>query len=530
MTHLNKGRYIGPFWGSSNNYSTGRDPLGLQSTSQAAYSILLPGLTNLTNRLRYYGFYCWLLDEYDSRINKQNYKKQNQFIRRAEYMIALIMNIHSPDSLQISGSKFAASELKKLNDDDFYDLAFGADLDDEKHTYWKYPSGAFGQYYAGAMQTIGLISNVDGFLDFMCTKRDDVDVIDGTSLSMAFSKSINVELKDLFIKNILDGRLYKRDSKALFDAFSIDFITPKSEEWVLYNKMLFSIDFPTRQNFYKGSCFRKDSIEIILSYINDCVDPKKWRFFLYEIYHRKGEDHRNIKTDASIGWYYYQLNEFWHYGLEIIFWAVLTSLSKDYFAVSVNDFLNDFVNRIISNFKKNNLISDDNEILSSVIDKNSISDEFAIINAFQKAKKIDDIDSAIILGFKLLFKIFKSNNSKFDDLNLFGISYEMERDGDFVNGLNVFSSFSDISFSDFLRQFLLKNIINRHLDVAYRKMGSGLENSLKFNFEDNLLKHIETVEPVWTSPRLFALYSFFKDLSFVDRSGCLTSIGKEVIE
>ncbi|MGD1823446.1 MAG: hypothetical protein ACPKM0_11890, partial [Pleomorphochaeta sp.] len=108
MTHLNKGKYIGPFWGSSNNYSTGRDPLGLQSTSQAAYSILLPGLTNLTNRLRYYGFYCWLLDEYNSRVSKQNYKKQIQFIRRAEYMIALIMNIHSPDSLQISGSKFAA--------------------------------------------------------------------------------------------------------------------------------------------------------------------------------------------------------------------------------------------------------------------------------------------------------------------------------------------------------------------------------------------------------------------------------------
>lgn len=530
MTHLNKGRYIGPFWGASNNYSTGRDPLGLQATSQAAYSILLPGLTNLTNRMRYYGFYCWLLEEYALRIHKADFKKQNLFLRRGEYMIALIMQLHAPKSLQITGSKFAAVELSEINSDTYYDLAKGADLEKGKHTYWKYSSGAFGQYYSGAMHTIGLITHRDDSVDFICTKRDDLNVVDGTSLAAAFSKSIPDDLKILFIKNILDGRLNKSNTKDLFDAFSIDSIPLNSEEWILYNKLLFSIDYPMKQNFYKGSCFRKDSIDIILSYIDDCEDPKKWTYFLYEIYNRRGIDHRDIKTDASFGWYYYQVNEFWHYGVEMILWAVLTSLSKDYFAVSINDFLNDFTSRALGIFKANGSLSDGDDLLCSVIDENSNSDEFAVINDFQRAKKKDDVDSAIVLGFKLLFKIFKANGANLDDLNLFGISYEMERDGDFVNGLKDFSCFSNLAFSVFLRKFFLKNIINRHLDVAYRKMGSGVKTSLKFCFEDNLLKHIDTVEPVWTSPRLGALYHIFKDLSFVDGDGRITNLGKDVIE
>ena len=49
------------FWASNEGFKAGRDPLGIENSSVATYSTLLPGLTNLTGHIRYYSLYCWLL-------------------------------------------------------------------------------------------------------------------------------------------------------------------------------------------------------------------------------------------------------------------------------------------------------------------------------------------------------------------------------------------------------------------------------------------------------------------------------------
>ena len=46
--------YKEPFWAKSGNFVRGRDPLGVQNSSISVYATLLPGMTNLTLRLRYY--------------------------------------------------------------------------------------------------------------------------------------------------------------------------------------------------------------------------------------------------------------------------------------------------------------------------------------------------------------------------------------------------------------------------------------------------------------------------------------------
>ena len=51
--------YKEPFWAKSGNFVRGRDPLGIQNSSISVYATLLPGMTNLTLILRYYGMYLW---------------------------------------------------------------------------------------------------------------------------------------------------------------------------------------------------------------------------------------------------------------------------------------------------------------------------------------------------------------------------------------------------------------------------------------------------------------------------------------
>lgn len=47
--------YKQPFWAENSGFMTGRDPLGIQNSSITVYGRLLPGMTNLTLRIRYYG-------------------------------------------------------------------------------------------------------------------------------------------------------------------------------------------------------------------------------------------------------------------------------------------------------------------------------------------------------------------------------------------------------------------------------------------------------------------------------------------
>ena len=43
-----------PLWTTMGSWTVGLDPLGLQSTSITIYQTLVPSVTNITNRLRYY--------------------------------------------------------------------------------------------------------------------------------------------------------------------------------------------------------------------------------------------------------------------------------------------------------------------------------------------------------------------------------------------------------------------------------------------------------------------------------------------
>ena len=102
-----------PFFSERLNFIKGLDPLGLQNSSDATFSMLLPGLNNVTGRLRYYSFYCWLLDEYSKRIGSTNPKDQQQFIRRAEYIIALASQYYQHEISAIPGSIYIRTDKKR---------------------------------------------------------------------------------------------------------------------------------------------------------------------------------------------------------------------------------------------------------------------------------------------------------------------------------------------------------------------------------------------------------------------------------
>lgn len=517
-----------PFFGKSNDYTMGRDPLGLQTTSQATYSVLLPGLTNLTNRIRYYGFYCWLLELYAKKVGNTNYKEQYKFIRRAELTIAIIMQYVKSEVTQIPGSLYAYNEIEN-NKSDFFDIAQGADIENKK-TYWKYSSGAFGQYYSGALKALGLITTRDDEKTFICSRDKEFFDITGVGLSDAFNENIDSDALSIFFNIIQTGKLLKKDIEYLFDNFSIVNIQDTTEK-ELYLKLLTKNDYPSFQNADNETYFRRDTILLMLKHIKnkDDVTDFNLRYVLEYLYVTKGEDNSQTITDASYGWYYYQFNEYWHFSVATIFWAMLYVLEKEYSKVNLHQFINDFIKKIETVLLDKDFITSTDQELFQILSTDSDDNELLLAKEIRDTIKKNDTEQAIYLGIKLLFTIFKNNVSELDKLRDFAFQNSMERDGDCVRNIKLFNDFKGKNIMEFIHHFIMKNIINRHVFVAYKKMGSGVKNTLKFSYEDNIIQLIQKIEPVWTTPRIYTLSHFLQDLNLIDNQGNITLAGEKLL-
>src|ERR1700674_4829782 len=73
----------------------GLDHLGVQSPCVALYGQLLPGITNVTDRARYYSFYPWLIWAFDKAGHREFNDAFVERFRRADCLFCLISQRHA---------------------------------------------------------------------------------------------------------------------------------------------------------------------------------------------------------------------------------------------------------------------------------------------------------------------------------------------------------------------------------------------------------------------------------------------------
>ena len=144
---------LDPSWTDRATYSLGRDPLGLQATSVRIYRSLVPGLTNVTNRLRYYSFYCWVIDLWEKQSYADSNRRWNSFIRRAEALYAIASFVADErQSGGLAGGDWAA--VVDLRPDTLPTGILDLTIHDDPSTKGRYlgaPAGNFGQFYVASM-------------------------------------------------------------------------------------------------------------------------------------------------------------------------------------------------------------------------------------------------------------------------------------------------------------------------------------------------------------------------------------------
>lgn len=143
----------------------GLDPLAVQAPCINIYGRLLPGITNVTDRARYYSFYPWLIWACD----QAGYTKyDDEFIerfRRADCLFCLIAQRHAASvggepedhSAAVVGSDTLAAVARSLDGDGTVRLSDYSLREGAKARYFANRLGGLGQYYLGVLRELALL-------------------------------------------------------------------------------------------------------------------------------------------------------------------------------------------------------------------------------------------------------------------------------------------------------------------------------------------------------------------------------------
>jgi hypothetical protein len=143
----------------------GLDHLAVQAPCINIYGRLIPGITNVTDRARYYSFYPWLIWVFD----QQGYTRyDDEFIerfRRADCLFSLVAERHAAISKDeyvdhaaaMVGSNTLSSVARELGDAGTVTLSDYSAREGAKSRYFKNKLGGLGQYYLGVLRELSIL-------------------------------------------------------------------------------------------------------------------------------------------------------------------------------------------------------------------------------------------------------------------------------------------------------------------------------------------------------------------------------------
>ncbi|WP_223454214.1 hypothetical protein [Pseudomonas sp. GL-RE-19] len=147
--------------------SGGIDHLGTQAPCVMIYGQLLPGITNVTDRARYYSFYPWLVWSYDQRYAKNDYNHFVERFRRADCLLTLIAEQHAQvtdhsnerHGVAMVGRTKLVPSLASLKTGEPLRLSLYATTEETPQRYFMNRLGGLSQYYAGTLADLQLMES-----------------------------------------------------------------------------------------------------------------------------------------------------------------------------------------------------------------------------------------------------------------------------------------------------------------------------------------------------------------------------------
>ena len=499
-----------PFWGAETTKKAGRDPLAVQNSSVVIYDNMVKGLTNMTVRIRYNGFFCWLMTFIAERLQAtnptkvDNPKEQIKYIRRGELLLAYSMQFNYPMVNGVSGSIFAQRNvnLKVLN------LAEGADIENKPKVYWQMRLGVFGQYFLGVLTQLKLIYLPDaGHHTYRVTAE-------GYKLCQIFRQSLTKDQEDLFWESINTG-LISREKLVEFKCLALHLIDNVAE--LSEYEMLFSR--PERQNITgQDISHRISTIRLLLDYIQGegaAVERRKFVLaFLKANFLSVLESNLEV-TEEQLSWFLYELNELSHAAYEAHHFALLYSTTEEPQPLDV------ILDKLESEY---------NDYRNSTIDGFNI---YELYEELQSCYKEKNYGALIYVASRLLVSLYKAINKYINNLfeyakDVYDVNHPGFAPSLLIRLVSKENKKCDWQFAEDCIYFA----INDHLRSSYSKSSIGQGIVHNYMVDDGLIWQLRRPDPIRTSPRLSNVLQYIEDIKWIERVGdyyILTERGTQIL-
>lgn len=508
--------HIAPFLADHPNFSQGLNLLGYKGVCETIYTTLLPGLNAVSSRIRYYSFYCWLLNEFGAFEQKKTEPTYLSFLRKSEYLLALIhaqMN-GGTGVLGVPGIDYAIRELEKGQE--IISLTAGIYKPDGKTTegtYWKYRGGILAQYYLAMLSDdMGILEAMDGNERIRNISHSGANFISGEELATAFAKNVGETAATLFLNTVRNETVSRDTLQNLGQSFNMKLMSD-SEERDLLRSLLLQSDLPRSGH---ASFLRKQTIKLFLQYMESSSssnndESRGFSKYLYERYVYDGQN-----DICTIGWYLYWLNENWQYRLSEIFVYILDLLETKYELrwAPIHSLSKELATEMVDAFS---------------IDGKTLGDFYNAV----KAQMISLPKGRICAtAFYDLIQRVAENEGKDPDDSVYGGVFKITNNsGTFHRFMADFLNRLDEDLIAYLSEFIENRIIYRHYAESMRKWaaGGGVATH-KFMLENGCIRIIGTTYCSHTSPRIRTLQGFLLDLGLVQETGGLTEDGAKTLQ
>ncbi|MGY3396459.1 hypothetical protein ACVWW6_009050 [Bradyrhizobium sp. USDA 3311] len=509
----------------------GLDPLGLQAPSIRLYQALVPGISNVTLRARYYGLYPWLSEGYARQNHDADSEVWKKTVRRTEAAYALIAarsNIENElQETGVAGLRWARDTLRE-HQGGSVEFAAHADPGGDGKPYLKQAWGAFGAAYESQLREAGVLGDAEAHS--LSVPTEDV----GDEFSRVFARAAG-DLGPKFLRVVRAGKA----SLAALDELAPllpSRIHAQSQEREAYERMLFA-EYPEAT---ENDLSRRKTLILALRLterVGGKIDAHDVRWLLYAGHDGEGEAIPIPEPELEMQrrrWWAYQAGDLGRMAYEALLKWLLDTLELHQSGLTTDQLIEAGLERleisqagwpstwsgIVAGLPKAShcLASDEptSELALNFAVLEAGTDEHqAPVRSAQAAVELLAVLSRQCAGDR---KFFAAQHGG-DHPDAPGRSFASE--------LAFLDDHGDTPIADLLKLIFKKRILQRYLWVAMRKLQYQRDYTFLVETNDGRLRLRAKDGPVPTNPRLAPALTFLRDLHLVDKSG-LTKRGSRL--
>ncbi len=500
--------YLLPQW-TERADKRGLDPLGMQNSGVVLYQSLLPGISNVTLRMRYCGYYCWVSETYARRGATSDFEAWRTWVRRAEALYALVSA--RAGETGVGGVDWANRRLAA--EERVIDFAAAASTDASQERYLRQSLGVFGGAYYTQMAELGLFTE----------NRHGIQVATrdlGRRAAGLFADAIGPDLAKLQRLKIADARVSIRDLDRL-EPIAPSQIQLESEERSFYEALLFAREPSPAQ----GAASRAATLTLILETaraIEEQPGPEDVRWHLFNP--PQAPLLEPLETQR-LNWEAYHCQDLMQVAsAALLAWAI-TIINADGQGQTLSDIRAEVVAHLTGH--------DEDAFAGSWRDLRLSLDP----GTFPYQAMWDDLTSArgapadkAVPAITLMAALHQRLRTRPDlaDAAARGLPGR-DPARSLRTELDWLESRETDGVVDRIADYVIVRVVRRHSWVAMQKLRRQRDYTFLFELRDGRLFFLAGYQPVATTPRLAPAIQFLEDIHLLDEDG-LTTLGLDALE